>query len=425
MCTFAVVKRLNSHISVIMIAAFLTIAAIFSGSNAKAQPLSNDSLEVSLLTCQPNQHIYGLYGHTALRLHDLQTGADWSFNYGVFNFEKPFFVLRFLFGLTDYELGAVPMDIFCDEYKRMGCQVTEQIINLTSEEKSKLLYSINENYKPENRIYRYNYFYDNCTTRARDILENAIIDGRIEYSTEHQVDSQKKSYRQMIHEHTILHPWAAVGNDLCLGVKADMSTTWREQQFLPYNLMNDFDKALIVSTNGQQRPLVSKKRILLQGRPQTIVSEFPLTPLQCSLCLLIITVIITIAEIKKHKSIIIYDVILMSIQGLVGIIITAMLFSEHPTTSTNLQALILNPLPLFFIYQVARRRATNYWHIAVILTVICLIGGFIQDYAEGIIIVALCLLIRELMHLFVFPKLGILDYNKTSLTSKKQKNNEI
>ena len=418
MCTFADVKRLNSHISVMMSAAILTIAAIFSGSDAKAQPISNDSLEVSLLTCQPNQHIYGLYGHTALRLHDLRTGADWSFNYGVFNFEKPFFVLRFLFGLTDYELGAVPMDAFCEEYKRMGCQVTEQVINLTGEEKSKLLYAINENYKPGNRIYRYNYFYDNCTTRARDILEASIIDGKIVYNEENNDESDSKSYRQMIHERTLQHPWAAVGNDLCLGVKADMKTTWRQRQFLPYDLMNDFDKATIATNYGQKRPLVSKKRILIQGGMQTVEPDFPLTPQQCGLLLLAITIVVSLIEVKKRKILIAYDITLMTIQGLVGVIITAMLFSEHPTTSTNLQAIILNPLPLFFIYNVARRRHTHYWKISAILTVIFIVGGLVQDYAEGMIAVASCLLIRQIMHLFVYSKFGIRN-SEVSKTTKK------
>lgn len=407
MCTFADVKHFTNHICTLTSAAILTIAALFSAPQAQAQEAQEDSFEVSLLTCQPSQRIYGLYGHTALRLHDLRTGSDWSFNYGVFNFEKPFFVLRFLFGLTDYELGAVPMDIFREEYVRQGCQVTEQVINLTDAEKRRLLNALEENYRPENRTYRYNYFYDNCTTRARDMVERCIS-GRITYPGERHPEADGASYRQMIHEHTADHPWAAVGNDLCLGVKADQHTSWRQRQFLPEDLMHDFDKALITTPDGQQRPLVNRKHILIEGRQQVVVQEFPLTPLSCSLILIGITIAVSLIEIKHRKSLVVYDLLLMTAQGFAGVIVTAMLFSEHPTTSTNLQALVLNPLPLAFIYQVARHRSTRYWAIAASLTLLCLAGGLIQDYAEGFTIVALCLLIRQGMHLYVYPKLGLL-----------------
>ena len=97
-----------------------------------------DSVEVSLLTCSPHEEIYSLYGHTALRWHDLRSDEDLAFNWGIFNFKKPYFVLRFVFGLTDYELGGIPMKYFVKEYESVGSSVTEQVLNLTSEEKQRL-----------------------------------------------------------------------------------------------------------------------------------------------------------------------------------------------------------------------------------------------------------------------------------------------
>ena len=92
-----------------------------------------DSVEVSLLTCSPHEEIYSLYGHTALRWHDLRSNEDLAFNWGVFDFRKPYFVLRFVFGLTDYELGTVPMKYFTEEYRNVGSSVTEQVLNLTAD----------------------------------------------------------------------------------------------------------------------------------------------------------------------------------------------------------------------------------------------------------------------------------------------------
>ncbi|MBQ2127790.1 MAG: DUF4105 domain-containing protein, partial [Prevotella sp.] len=162
----------------------LLAAVLLVSTDVKAQndavTAYYDSVEVSLLTCQPHEEIYSLYGHTALRYHDLKRNEDWAFNYGIFNFHAPHFVLRFVFGLTDYELGVIPTDIFKQEYRRFGSQVTEQVLNLTNEEKHAIHKALYENYRPENRVYRYNYFYDNCTTRARDMVERNI-NGQVRY----------------------------------------------------------------------------------------------------------------------------------------------------------------------------------------------------------------------------------------------------
>ena len=103
-----------------------------------ADPL--DSVEISLLTCQPHDEVYSLYGHTAIRFHDIRKDRmiDVAFNYGVFDFKKSMFVLRFVFGLTDYELGVCPYNYFVQEYRQFGCMVTEQVLNLTSDEKLNL-----------------------------------------------------------------------------------------------------------------------------------------------------------------------------------------------------------------------------------------------------------------------------------------------
>ena len=134
-----------------------------------------DSVEISLLTCQPHDEVYSLYGHTAIRYHEFTKGGiDAAFNYGVFNYDAPFFVVRFVFGLTDYELGAYPTQLFQKEYRHFGSMVTEQVLNLTNDEKLTLRMALVENLRPTNKVYRYNYFYNNCTTKARDIIEQHI-----------------------------------------------------------------------------------------------------------------------------------------------------------------------------------------------------------------------------------------------------------
>ena len=354
-----------------------------------------DSVEFSLLTCQPHDEVYSLYGHTAIRYHDWRgEGLDVAFNYGVFDFRAPHFVLRFVFGLTDYELGAYPFQLFCEEYRRFGSMVTEQVINLTREEKLRLRHALAENLRPENSVYRYNYFYNNCTTKARDIIEQCI-NGNIEYAGR---EDYTPSYRNMVHDMTRNYPWSQFGNDLLLGIKSDMKTQRRQQEFLPDNLMYDFDHAMIV-VNGQSRPLVKERRIAVPAGVQITASGFPLSPLTCFLMLLVIGVVVAIVEWKKKCCYRLWDVLLMVMTGCLGIMLFLMLFSQHPTVSLNLQFILFNPLPWFFLWPVAKGRKTRYWHITAILCLLFLAGSIFQCYASGVWCLALCLLLQCCIHL--------------------------
>ena len=349
-----------------------------------------DSIEFSLLTCQPHDEVYSLYGHTAIRYHELRPGGlDWAFNYGVFDFKKPHFVARFVFGLTDYELGAYPYKYFVKEYRRFGSMVTEQVLNLTDEEKMALHDALAINLRPENKIYRYNYFYNNCTTKARDIIESCI-NGKVEYTGR---EDYTPSYRDMVHSMTRNNPWSRFGNDLLLGIKADWKTDLRQQEFLPGNLLYDFDHAQIYS-NGSYRPLIKERRIAVPAGVQIIESGFPLTPLACAAILLAVGIVIFFFEWRKKRVFVLWDVLLMITTGTIGIVLTLMLFSQHPTVSLNLQIILCNPLPWLFLWPVIRGRETRYWKITAILAVLFLIGSFFQCYAEGIHVLALCLLMQ-------------------------------
>ena len=353
-----------------------------------------DSVEVSLLTCSPHEEIYSLYGHTAIRWHHLNkqglsAGEDWVFNWGMFNSNKPYFVIRFVFGLTDYELGAYPYSSFWPYYQKWGSSITEQVLNLTNDEKRRIEKVLDTNLRPENKVYRYNYFYDNCSTRPRDIIE-ANIDGDVLWE---EREDYEPSYREMVHECVRNHPWAAFGNDMLLGIKADFKTTREQQEFLPLNLLYDFARAQIYS-NGEYRPLVKEQRMAVSPGVQIIERDFIFSPIECAIMLLLLSFGIFFLEWRRKKTFKYWDVLLMTTQGLVGCLLFVMIFSQHPTTSLNLQILLLNPLPLFFIPAVIKRKARRWWTLEVVMIALFYVGAIWQHYAAGMEIVALCLLIR-------------------------------
>ena len=366
-------------------------------SYAKAQDTSYidmDSVQISLLTSQPHEEVYSLYGHTAIRYYDKTRNMDLAINYGMFSFKKPFFILRFVFGLTDYEMGIEPFDAFCAQYAGYGSGVYEQVLHLTREEKSRIANAINENYKPENRVYRYNYFYDNCTTRARDMLLDHFtrkLDVRIK-------DLKWESYRDLVHQCCRRTPWVKFGNDMLLGLQADFPIDYKQKQFLPENLKEDFEHIFLNTGKGKTEKLVSRSGWVVLPGVQTEMADFPLSPIACMLLLAGIIVLVTLLEGIRKTRFRWVDATILLVCGLVGIILFAMIFSQHPTVRLNLQILLFCPFTLLYIYSSVRKSREKQFYkgmkVWCALLILFLIGGLFQHYAEGIRFLALSLLLR-------------------------------
>ena len=217
----------------------LTFILSVVNATAGAQSMRNpDSIQISLLTCSPGKEVWAQYGHTAIRYYDKESGEDLAINYGIFSLDQTYFIPRFVLGMTDYRMGVQPMDMFLAQYSYEGRGVVEQVLNLSAEDKEVIYKALQENMKPENVVYRYNYFFDNCTTRARDMLVNHLH-GKVVYPPA----EEDATFRSMIHKWNNKYEWSQFGEDLLLGVDADRKTTKAEQQFLPDNLRKDFEKA--------------------------------------------------------------------------------------------------------------------------------------------------------------------------------------
>lgn len=382
-------------IDIVLVIFLLLTHSLPTFSQSQGLGSQMDSVEISLLTCGPRSNVYSLYGHTAIRYQDKSNGTDLAVNYGMFSFGKPFFVLRFVFGLTDYEMGVEYFSDFVAQYSASGCGIRQQTLNLTNDEKAAIAAAIATNYQPENRVYRYNYFYDNCTTRARDILLGHVK-GDIKYSR--KTGNEKVSFRDMIHKYNETHRWARFGNDLLLGVKADLPTTFNEQQFLPENLSNDFAGAVVIRGGNKGQSLVTSDTWILPRTSGTGSDSFPMSPRTCMATFAIATLLLTLAEHKRKANYWVYDAIVMTADGLCGLILLAMVFSQHPTVSLNLQILLLNPvvtLALVPMVKALRKRQTDLWlKTWVACMILFLIGGLLQSYAEGMCFVASSLLIR-------------------------------
>ncbi len=386
-------KRFKTHLIVIL-AVLLTNLT----TTATAQPTDEawlDSVDISLLTCGPGKEVWSYYGHTALRIDDKAHGQDIAVNWGMFSFQQDFFVLRFVFGLTDYQMGIIPMSSFVEEYRYQDRWVMQQRLKLSRKEKADILSAVQENSMPENRTYRYNFFYDNCTTRARDMILNHLDTSRnVAKDTKDIKDTNVQStYRKEIHRWNEDYRWARFGNDLLLGIQADKTISREEWEFLPENLMEDF------SDKGRYAQLVDSTFYILPVQAKVSTSD-AVTPTAVFLALGVCIILLCAWEWYKKKNFWWLDLCLMVTTGIPGLVLLAMVFSKHPTVQINLQILLLNPLNLLFAWQVAKRmrqgRLHWYYHTWLFLICIFAIMNKWQSYAEGICYLALSLLVRDI-----------------------------
>lgn len=370
------------------------------------QSQSTDSIRFSLLTCAPGTEIYSLFGHTAIRYENYTRRIDVAFNYGMFSFNTPNFIFRFVAGETDYQLGITSYSYFEAEYAMRGSSVYQQVLNLTQSEKERLLTILENNYLPENRIYRYNYFYDNCTTRARDKIEECI-EGKVVYP-----DSLSgKSYRSIVHEFTAGSPWNEFGIDLCLGAEADKEINKRQQMFSPFYMKYYASNAYIVDAGGTRRPLILDETKIVDVEPEEVQPGFILSPLMCGALFLALCVVMAWGQWKTQRIWWGWDIVLYGLQGLAGCIIAFLFFfSVHPTVGSNWLLILFNPIPLlylpFMVYKAVKRKK-DYYHVGnmVYLTLFITILPFCgQEFNLTVLPLALGLLVTSASHVLVWNK---------------------
>lgn len=213
----------------------------------------SDETRVSLLTCTPGGELYARYGHTAIRITDPAGDVDWVFNYGIFDFNTDHFYWKFVRGETWYMLGAADLDYFLHEYRREQRPVYEQVLNLTPDQRDRLINALLVNYQPENRTYLYNFVFDNCATRPYRLIQSVLGDSiRSTYR-----GAEGRTYRRFIQRYTGRGSWADFGIELLFGKRAQHRMQGEERLFLPEELMFYLSEA----TLADGTPLVKQEHI--------------------------------------------------------------------------------------------------------------------------------------------------------------------
>jgi hypothetical protein len=395
-----------THVRHIYLLAFILLAWLpmsaqdASSAEDSASVVSQmDSIEVSLLTCTPGKDMYAKFGHTALRVRDYTIHRDVVFNYGCFDYNANNFVLKFVLGQTDYLLDAEEFELLKYRYGMLGNGVSEQVLNLSQEEANRLLTLLLENLRPENQEYRYNWLYDNCTERARDMIEKAV-DGHIEYA---KVTNPEITVREMLHHCLETSPWVAFGIDLILGAEIDQKVTDRIMMFLPDVLRRESDGAHIIRQDGTQVEYISGRAVVLEDTNEPEKAYTVGSPLFVFSLLLLFTLALFAYELRHRRYVLWMDVVMHVCQGLAGLLVAFLFFlSEHPAVDSNWLVIILNPLPLLYVVwliycqRTKRHNRVAYINLAVLSAFLVTMTLCPQSFNPATWLMVVSLLIRAL-----------------------------
>jgi len=317
---------------------------VFPQTQPEPQPCP---FRISLLTATPGAELYSTFGHSALRVTDSSSGYDIIYNYGTFDFNDPDFYSKFMRGKLLYFVSVDLFPNYLEQYAWEKRGITEQVLNLSCEQKVDLLAFLQENAKEENKYYKYDFVRDNCTTRLRDIVFTMSNGKR---QTGNVRPGKKVSFRDLIHvylDHSHQN-WSKLGIDILLGVPLDKSLTNEEAMFLPDYLMAAFDSTHV---NGQA--LVEKKEVILP--PAMSAGKKPLFTPFIVFSLLIIGIASLMIVGKSKRFLLAFDFVLFFLTGLIGWFIMFMWFgTEHLTTKNNFNlawAFPLNFIAAFFVYK--------------------------------------------------------------------------
>jgi hypothetical protein len=397
-----------------------------SGVTASNEPGAN--LTVYLLTFGWGNEVWERFGHNAIWIKDRARGTDITYNWGMFSFDEPHFLARFLTGDTRYWMQAFDLDTMLAEYKKRNRSVLAQELNLTPAQRLKLQQFVQWNEQPQNKFYRYDYYRDNCSTRVRDALDHAV-GGQLQTSTVTRVTSGTYRFHtlRLLGDNLPLY----TGANLALGHPADKSLSEWEEMFLPVRMANDLRTVRLADSTGTQIPFVrSEMALFTAGRapePSAPPNYLPWFVVAGLLVAGAMVVLVRSAEAGNKLTFFLVTAVATIwslIAGAAGAaLVIAWLFTKHYFMSRNENLLHFDPLSLalFVLVPLAvygRRGVSKGVKVAGIVASLSLLGFVLQGiplfYQKNGEIIALALPINLAVWWTVY-RLSL--YRRTSLPS--------
>lgn len=371
------------------------VSGILKGQTTELSPRA----EIYLLTISPGQELYSSFGHSTILIEDYEKGLSEMYNYGSFDFNTDNFYIKFLRGTLPYQLTKNDLQLALRYWTEENRIVTKQKLRMSLSNKQKIYDLLEENYQPENRTYQYKFFYDNCSTRIRDLFVNVLGDS-ISFNQNLNAD---QSYRDWIETYAAHKAIADFGMDIAIGIPADEITGYKGAMYIPDNLMFALDSAKVLVDNNTQSFVVNKEVINSMYVSRTSPKKEINIPLILSVLLFLRSVYYAVNKNRNNVFRIgVGNKILFTTAGISGVILTLLwFFTDHGVTAYNLNVLWANPLYLFLFWKAETKNYRLFLYAAVASILVVLIDVFqIQDIPLAADVLAVSLAIR----LFTFFK---------------------
>lgn len=336
----------------------LILVHILLISTVKAQKITlSESAAISVLTMGPGSNLNDSFGHSAFRISDTNQNIDVVYNYGVYNFDTPNFYLKFVKGQLMYQLDRTDFSLFYQHYSDQDRWIKEQVLNLTLKEKQELFDFLQKNYLPENRKYIYDFFFENCATRIRDVLAG-VLKNKLVFDK--NFVSKTHTFRQLIQKNVHWNSWGSFGMDLAIGAVVDRNASSWEHQFLPEYIFKALEKGQIKRGLGAT-DLVKKTSILNKKMAKEKSETLLMSPFFIISLLAFIILGVTFKDYQNNSRSRWMDCGLYALTGIIGIFLLLLWFAtDHFATQNNYNLLWAVPLSLFFAIEIAKQNP-KYW----------------------------------------------------------------
>lgn len=324
----------------------LSILLLSFMARAQSDSLPAPTQQISILTCGVGDELYSSFGHTGIRVKDSAQGLDVVYNYGTFDYNDPAFYSKFTLGKLLYYLDKTSFSDFLYTYQYEKRSVKEQVLDLTQAETEKLLSFLEQNLKPENRSYLYDFLFDNCATRVRDIFPGNLGAG-FYFGT--AFEGEQVSFRKVINQYLHNKHWERLGINLLLGSPVDSAMTNEASMFLP-----DYLHEGLIHAQVQSRHIVRETQTILAGAPEAPGRLNG--PLWAMIGLLVLTVLAYLARPFHYlKGVIRF--LLLFITGAVGVLMLFMwVGTNHLACANNYNILWALPLNLVVAFVAHKQR---------------------------------------------------------------------
>lgn len=390
--------------------AFLFFAGLIFGQQKYTQ-LSPEA-EINLITIGPGQLLNDSFGHNAIHVRDASLNIDAVFNYGRFDFDTPNFYLKFARGKLPYSVGIDSYENFEYGYKLQQRWIESQELNITQAEKQEIFEFLVNNAKEENKYYKYDFFYDNCSTRPFYIIKN-LVDG-LEMNYAHQEPGL--THRDLIHQYVPWNTWGSLGIDVALGSVIDRAATPEEYLFLPNELMYAFAKAEIKNPSGSKPLIKNTKTVFTPTVTHNYSTTFLVSPLFILGLLAIVILYKTYRDYKRSSKIGWLDVLILLVTGIIGVLVSFLwLGTDHTATAWNYNLLWAFPFHILAAFVIKQSNPPQwiypYMKLATILMCLLFFHWIVgvQSYAWALLPLLIALTVR---YWFILRNLKVIRLSK-------------